>query len=475
MLISRRRFMSTSLAGMCAMTLSGCATTAQRTARAGRPPNVLFIGIDDLNDWVGCLGGHPDTRTPHLDRLAGRGTLFTRAYCAAPTCNPSRAALLTGIRPSTSGIYRNNQPMRLSPVLRDAVTLPQHFRAAGYHAIGAGKIIHDPDPQSWDDYWPSPTMNRPQDPVPTSQPAGSKGDFTWGALDHPVRDMGDHQVADWVIEQLNRKHAQPLFLGCGFFRPHLPWHVPGAYFDRFPLEQVTLPTVKEDDLDDVPPAGRERVFRSDHERITAAGAWRDCVRAYLASISFVDDMVGRVLDAFDRSPLRDNTIIVLWSDHGWHLGQKLHWRKFALWEHATRNLLAVAAPRGVAPNARCGAPVNLLDLYPTLVELCGLPSRPQLEGDSLVPLLRHPGAARVRPSLSTYRRGNHALRSQRWRYIRYADGSEELYDHQNDPLEWRNRAADPACTGVKASLARWLPEVDAADSPSRSSTAEASS
>lgn len=434
-----------------------------------RRPNVLFLAVDDLNDWVGCLGGHPQARTPNLDRLASRGVLFTNAHCNAPLCNPSRASLMTGIRPSSSGIYNNNQPMRKSPVLRDAVSLGQHFRAGGYSVMGAGKIFHGsyPDPQSWDTYFPSQTRNKPDDPVPPGLPRNGipqTAHFDWGPVNVPDEKMGDAQVVHWTIEQLNRKHSQPFFLACGLFRPHLPWYVPPKYFDLFPLNSIVLPRVKDDDLDDVPPVGVKFANPSgDHRKVIEHRQWRQAVQAYLASIAFMDAMLGRVLDAFDRSSHAQNTAVVLWSDHGWHLGEKLHWRKFSLWEEATRNVLTISAP-GVKPGQRCGRTVTLLDLYPTLSELCGLQPNPKVEGQSLMPLLRNPQAAWDRPAVTTYHKDNHSVRSERWRYIRYSDGKEELYDHREDPQEWHNLAGKAEYNFLKRDLARWLPQVNAPES-----------
>lgn len=435
---------------------------------AEKQTNVLFIAIDDLNDWTGCLGGHPDVKTPHLDRLAQRGVLFTNAFCAAPACNPSRAALMTGIRPSTSGVYHNSQPWRQSPVLRDAVTLPQHFMSHGYRAVGSGKIYHGrfPDPDSWQDYWPSKIKTKPQDPTPPAQAMPLNGipntkHFDWGPLQVPKEQMGDWKVANWVINQLNSKHRQPFFLACGFFRPHLPWYVPQQYFDIYPLDEITLPNVKDNDLDDVPPIGKKMAGLRDHENVIKYHQWRKAVQGYLASISFADECVGRVINALDDSSYRDNTIIVLWSDHGWHLGEKLHWRKFALWEEATHNVLMFVAPGVAVQGGRCSAPVNLIDIYPTLIDLCHLGPRDELEGVSLLPLLKNPAANWERPAVTTFGRNNHSVRSERWRYIRYADGTEELYDHENDEMEWTNLANDPEYSSVKQELAKWLPKINA--------------
>ncbi len=443
-------------------TIPAMSTLAQE--RHKERQNVLFIAIDDLNDWIGCLGGHPDVKTPNMDRLASRGVLFTHAYCAAPACNPSRASLMTGILPSTSGVYHNPDPWRQSPVLKDAVTIPQHFMAHGYRVVGGGKIYHGgfPDPPSWQEYFPDQKKNKPDDPMPKARPLNgipNAAHFDWGPVDAEDKDMGDWKVADWAIGELSRKQDKPFFLGCGFFRPHLPWYVPKKYFDMYPADRVTLPNVKENDLDDVPPMGR-RMARpeGDHRKVIEHNQWRKAVQGYLASITFVDTCVGRVIDALDASACKDNTIVVLWSDHGWHLGEKLHWRKFALWEEATHDVLMMVAPGITKPGQRCARPVSLLDLYPTLIELCGLKPRRQLHGRSLMPLLKSPTAEWDRPALTTHGKDNHSVRSARWRYVRYSDGSEELYDHDKDELEWTNLAGNPDYAAVKKELIRWLPK-----------------
>ena len=296
-------------------------------------------------------------------------------------------------------------------------------------------------------------------------PAANKH-FDWGPLDVPVEQMGDWQVADWVIGQLGKQHEKPFFLGCGFFKPHLPWHVPRKYFDMYPPDKITLPNVKEDDLDDVPPIGKHMALKEgDHASVLEHNEWRHAVQGYLACISFVDDCVGRVIAALDKCPHRDNTIVVLWSDHGWHLGEKLHWRKFSLWEEATHNMLTIVAPSVTSPGGRCPATVNLLDIYPTLVDLCGLDAKKELEGNTLLPMLKYPQAKWDRPTLTTHERNNHSVRSDRWRYIRYKDGTEELYDRSIDEMEWNNLANDPQYADVKKDLQKWLPTTNAEDVP----------
>ncbi|GMW03237.1 MAG: iduronate-2-sulfatase [Candidatus Hydrogenedentota bacterium] len=427
-------------------------------------PNVLFIPMDDLNDWIGCLGGHPDAKTPNIDRLAAKGVLFTHAYCAAPVCNPSRTAIMTGLRPSSTGVYYNSQPWR--PVMPDAVTLQQYFHANGYRTMGGGKIYHGgfEEPENWDEYF-----KRPADPEPPKLPMndipGNESHFDWGPLQASDEDMGDWKVVDWAISKLQEKHESPFFLAAGMIRPHLPWYVPQKYVDMFPADKVTIPTIKDDDLSDVPAMGREFARTADHRSVIESDNWGKAVSCYLASIAFADACVGRLVDALEKSPHADNTIIVLWGDHGWHLGEKTHWRKFALWEEATRNPLIIAAPGIAKAGGRCDRPVSLLDLYPTLVDACGLPPKDSLEGQSIVPLLRDPAAYWQRPAVTTYGQNNHAVRNERWRYIRYADGGEELYDHSNDPLEWTNLAGRVELTDLKKEMAKWMPSVNVPNAP----------
>jgi len=443
------------LFAFCLNICSHSITAAKQPAQPNRP-NVLFIAVDDLNDWIGCLDGHPDCKSPNIDRLAERGMLFNRSYCAAPACNPSRVALLTGILPSSSGVYLNSHAWR--PVMPDVVTLPQLFMKHGYRVVGGGKIFHGgfPDKASWHEYF-----KKGGDPKPNNTPVNGikkTAHFDWGPVAADDKQMNDYRVTSWAIEELNKQHDKPFFLACGIFRPHLPWYVPQKYFDMFPADKVTLPVVKDDDLDDVPPAGR-RMARpeGDHKKVIESNNHHKAVQGYLASIAFADAQVGRLLDALDNSRHADNTIVILWGDHGWHLGEKHHWRKFSLWEEADRAPLMMVVPGMTKPGQKCQRTVSFMDVYPTLADLCGLPIGDHLDGKSLRPLLENPIAAWNRPALTTHGRLNHAVRSERYRYIRYADGSEELYDHQFDPMEWKNLAGDPQHAKVKKDLGRWLP------------------
>lgn len=417
-------------------------------------PNVLFIAIDDLNDWVGVLGGHPQAKTPNIDRLARMGILFTHTYCAAPACNPSRVSLLTGLRPSSTGIYHNPNPWRKA--LPNVVTLPRYFFNNGYRVWGGGKIFHGsfPDPSAWHEYFQG--QNKfPANKMPKN---GIGGNMTWGPLSVEDDAMPDTQMTDWAIKKLAQKHDQPFFLAVGYIKPHLTWHAPQKYFKMHPLAKVELPKVNESDLNDIPPAGIKMAKpQGDHRKITEKGVWKEAVQAYLATSTYMDGQLGRLLDALAKSPHAENTIVILWSDHGWHLGEKEHWRKFALWEEACRVPMIAVVPGMTQPGRRCDRTVNLMDIYPTLVELCKLPERKDLHGHSLVPLLKNPKAKWEHPSITTHGRNNHAVRTEQWRYIRYADGSEELYNHDADPMEWTNLARDPKYMDVKKDLAKYLP------------------
>ena len=442
-------------------------------------PNVLFIAVDDLNDWVGKLGGHPQARTPNMDLLSSRGLLFTKAYCSAPSCNASRSSVLTGMRPSTTGIYINSHDWRQASILKNAVTLPHHFKNSGYLTMGAGKLFHAhtffdkknlegySDPDAWDAYFPSKTQQMPEEVVPETWPLNSskkfyRGHFDWAPLQISNLDMADAKVVDWASKQLAKTHKKPLFLSVGIYRPHVPWYVPKKYFDRFPINEIQLPKHLSNDLGDIPVAGKAMAKRHWHKWINENNQWEKAVQAYLASLAFADDMVGNLIKSLDKGPLSKNTIIILWGDHGYHLGEKESWEKFALWEDTTHVPLIIVDPRRTKSRTQCESPVSLLDLYPTLIEMCGLRLPPQkLEGRSLVNSLIRPMEKTGRVVITTQGRGNHAVRSSRYRYIRYADGSEELYDHKTDSHEWNNLSLDPGLVKVKSELMDYLPKFNA--------------
>ena len=453
---------------------------------AGEPrQNVLFIAVDDLNHWVGHLDGHPGTRTPNIDRLASEGATFSRAYGAAPLCNPSRVSLLTGVMPAHSGVYGNFEELREQ--LPDAVTLPQYFRRHGYSVKGAGKIFHRSlpgDDDAWDEYFASWKSTLKKADAEKESPPQKKSKFTiegmwapWGPLDADDSEMIDAQNADRIIAELEGVHDKPFFLAYGTHQPHLSWEVPRKYFEMHPRDSVVLPKVIDNDLDDIPPFGRRLAAEvldisndidhaapgGDHANVLKYNQWQAAVQGYLASISFADAQVGRVLDALAESPHAGNTIVALWGDHGYHLGQKEHWRKHTLWEDGLRTTLVISAPGIAGRNVRSDRVVSLLDLYPTLIELAGLDPREGMDGQSLVPLLKQPDLPWSRPVVSTYGFQNHSIRTERWRYIRYHDGTEELYDHDADPYEWTNLAVEPVndeYREVMNQLAAHLPEVN---------------
>ena len=420
-------------------------------------PNVLFIAVDDLNHWVGHLGRNPQTITPNLDRLADMGVSFAHAYCAAPACNPSRAALMGGMRPSTTGVYHNSDDYR--PHIRPEQTLNSHFRVNGYRVVGAGKIYHGSFGRrgEWDDYAKKkPIKNE------GSYVAKDFGGVRWAQLKGDDTAVGDYQTVSYCIEQLRAEHDKPFFIACGIFRPHMPWSVPKKYFDMHPIDQIQIPPHTQSDLDDIPPAGLKMAKpQGDHKKITDAGAWAEAVQAYLASITYADGQLGRLLDAFDNSAFRDNTIIVLWGDHGWHLGEKQHWRKFALWEEATRAPLIWVVPGVTSKGVICDATVDFMSIYPTLCELAKLPVPDHCDGVSIASLLKDPAAKWTRPAITTHGYKQHAVRTKSFRYIRYEDGSEELYDEAKDPYEWTNLAGNANYSDTIERLKQLLPEKNA--------------
>ncbi len=430
-----------------------------QAAEPPRKPNVLFIAVDDLNHWVGYLGRNKQTSTPNIDKLAARGLRFTHSYAAAPVCNPSRAALMSGLRPFTTGVYENNDDWRM--VIPEALTLPTTFRNAGYFVAGAGKIYHESYARrtEWDDYLDKPGS----DPEPAGNDKGV-GSIRFAPTDAKDEDYRDYRSVTYGIEQLEKKQDKPFFLAIGLHKPHMPWFVPRKYYDLHPLKDIELPPHIADDLADIPPAGvRMARPEGDHKAIIEAGRWKDAIQGYLAAISFADVQVGRLIDALDKSAYRDNTIIVFWGDHGWHLGEKEHWRKFTLWEEATRAPLIWVAPGVTRPGSVTDRAVDYMTIYPTLTDLAGIPTPHHVQGKSIRPLLSEPQAPWDGHAITTYLFNNHTVRTEDWRYIRYANGDEELYDENKDPYEWINLAMKPEFAGKKDELAQFFPTKNAPD------------
>ena len=464
-------------------------------------PNVLFIAVDDLNDWIGCLDGHPQAETPNMDRLAKRGVLFTNAHCAAPACNPSRAAVFSGLMPARTGVWSNDSH-RIDAASPKTVLLPHLFRNEGYETLGTGKMLHgkvtglfeesynvnqrwSPFPKNDVRYTkvelPSkgtsnprhlmkdslgrqvvlPINRMPSDRKP-NKPDGES--FDWGGFDVPDADFGDTKLTSWSMGKLRKGLGgkKPFFLGVGYYRPHIPLFAPQKYFERFKDEPGKLPFVVTDDLNDVGPMAvkwaREPVTAGSHDTVLKHRQWSAAVEAYLACTTYVDYEIGRLLETLDKSNASQDTWIVLWSDHGWHLGEKEHWGKWTGWERSTKVPLIVVPPKRLAKQfapkgSRCDQPVGLIDLFPTLTDACGLSAPNNLDGESLLPLLRDPSKQAGRVLVTTFDKGNVSLRTIRWRYIRYSNGEEELYDLKNDPNEWSNLSEDPRFAKVKERLA----------------------
>ena len=447
-----------------ALTLA-CLLALSAVAQEARRPNVLFIAIDDLNHWVGHLGRNPQTRTPNIDRLASQGVAFSKAYCTAPACNPSRASLMSGQRPSTTGCYLNSQNWR--PGISEDKLLNSHFARAGYRVYGAGKIYHGAGDRggAWDDYFPGEKSG-----ALTLHPSAKDdgvGGIKFGPLANADEEMPDYAVVSYGLKRLAEPAGdKPFFLAVGLVKPHMPFSVPKRWFDLFPLETIELPPHRADDLADIPVAGVKMAGpEGDHALMVKSGRWKEAVQAYLATIAFCDAQVGRLLDALERSPHRDNTMVCLWSDHGWSLGEKQHWRKFALWEEPTRTVFVWRAPGVTRPGGVCGRPVDFSCIYPTLCSLAGRPLPAHLDGRDITPLLKDPAAPWAQPALTTQGFKNHTVRSEAWRYIRYANGDEELYHDAEDPLEYANLAGKSEFAARKSELAAFLPKADAADLP----------
>ena len=426
---------------------------------APKKPNVLLISIDDLNDWVGCMGGHPQAKTPNIDRVARMGTLFNNAHCQSPVCNPSRASMMTGRYPHTSGVYFLSPDLKEAPVLKNLKTMPEVFADHGYKTMAAGKIYHTRDHRFFQSYKPTGGFGpRPQKKI--SQPHGHPL-WDWGIFPDDDNLMPDMKCAKWAVDQLSQKHDKPFFMGVGFYRPHVPMFATKKWFDMHPKDKIKLPAVPSDDLKDLSQyaidlTNLEHVSPT-HEWVTGAGQWEHAVQSYLASVTFADHCLGLVLDALEKSEYADNTIIALFSDHGFHLGEKERWAKRSLWEDGTRVPVVVAAP-GHKAAQKTDRPAELLDVFPTLLELAGLPKDETQEGQSLVPLMKKPQREWNHPAITSFGLGNYSIRSTNYRFIQYFDGSRELYDLRDDPHEWKNLIDNPKMKKVIQEHASFIPQ-----------------
>lgn len=435
-------------------------------ALAESRPNILFIAIDDMNDWTGFLGGHPQAQTPNMDELAEKGVNFTNAHCSAPGCSPSRNALLFGVEPFKSGLYAFYDHAGFPEDLMTPYTpMTELFKVNGYNTYGSGKIHHRRDPTSteWTEFYKKEKTNPLKFDEASGYRQGTSYKMNFSPTLNPLEDHTDYKNTSFGVDVLSREHDQPFFLAVGIIRPHLPFICPKRFFDLYP-EEVAPPRINPDDWADIPAVGRAMAKGSDDRRFKRDAAWNKVRRAYLACISWADFNVGRLLDALEASEYADNTIIVLWSDHGYALGEKKHFRKFALWEETTRVPFIILDTReqGTATGRTVADGVSLINIYRTLAELTGLDAPEYVDGFSLVPQLKDPGTPILEPAICSWGRGNYTVRDRNWRYTRYFDGSEELYAHSSDPDEWINQANKPEFSGIKRRLALRMPEKEAA-------------
>ena len=440
-------------------------------AKQSKKLNVLFIAIDDQNDWIGCMGGHPMVKTPNMDSLAEQGTLFMNAHCQAPLCNPSRTSLMTGLRSTTTGVYGLAPWFRNVPAMKDVVTLPQHFKKSGYKTYCTGKIFHGGRPgkkkpaiQEFDIWGPHGGVGvRPEKKLIPPTPMGNHPLMDWGCFPHKDEDKGDYKITSWAVEQLAQApEDEIMFLSVGYFLPHVPCYATQKWFDLYPDDDSVIPPILKSDRDDIPRFAWYLHWKLPEPRLKwmeENGQVRNLVRSYLACTSFVDSQIGRLIEALKKNGRWDNTIVVLWGDHGYHLGEKGITGKNTLWENSARVPLIFAGP-GVKGGQRCLQTAELLDMYPTLIDLCGLPKNDKLEGLSLMPQLKNALTKRERPAITSHNQGNHAVRSERYRYIHYADGSEEFYDMNSDPDEWKNLAKDERYAELIRNHRKWLPKKD---------------
>jgi arylsulfatase A-like enzyme len=473
--MNRRSFLST-------MAVSGAGVAlAQQLKSKGY--NILFIAIDDLNDWVGCLGGNPQAITPNFDRYAKEhGMVMNKAYCPSTVCGPTRSAILTGKHATHTGVYGNGQNLKHAPKAKDLETLPEYFGHRGYYTLSSGKIFHKHgDAAGLDEgQWAflehvsehgsnGKTLWEEKPEVDGIKAAGTP--FAWGAVEGPTEKTKDYVTCKWAADQLERDFdGKPFFLAVGVSKPHLAWYVPQEFYDLYPLDKIKQVPIKYDDLDDIVRADGKPIFKPGDRFLLAekTGMHKNAQRAYLACVSYADHCLGVLFDALEKSKYADRTIVMIWGDHGWHLSEKMHYGKTELWEESARVPFIVNVPGLTPPNFKCDGVVNLIDMYPTLIELCGLPPNKENDGRSFAPLLAYPSMEWNEPTLTTYQYKNHSLTDGRYRYTWYggkADGAEELYDHSNDPLEHTNLASNPEYKEIIARLKKYLPTHHEPDSP----------
>lgn len=464
MMFSRRAFWTGALASFAV--LGGCGLRQMAGASPGAT-NLMLLIIDDLNDWVTALGDHPQVSAPNIDALAASGTVFANAHAQAPICGPSRASLFSGLYPAQTGIYGQIPDRRLGPAVAavsPTMLLPQYLRAQGFRAGGAGKVSHQGAQEGMFDEYLTSELEYGPNPEQRFKWFDTRTHTDWGAYPDSDEEMRDHQTASWGVDFLERQGDRPFMLALGFVRPHVPWYVPQRWLDMFPLDEIQLPVVRADDLEDVPQAGRDLADVPQMPTLEWAmenAEWRPIMQGYLASIAFADHCVGIAMEGLRAAGHADDTLVCLVSDNGYHLGEKQRFAKMSLWERSTRVPLIFSGP-GIAVQVFTD-PVGLIDIFPTVLDMLELPANPENAGRSLRPVLTGSGTLPLRPQLSVYGAGNYAVIDPRYRYIRYADGSEELYDHESDPMEWHNLADNADMAAVKARLGAYIPASAVAD------------
>ena len=446
--------------------------------------NVLFIAIDDLNDWIGCFDGNSQVKTPNLDYFnASGGMVMFNAHCSSTVCGPSRSSLLSGKYPHQTGVYGNKNNMRIADKTKNLITLPQYFSAHGYHTLSRGKVFHkhplDGDKNNRDNLdhgeWAFDEWVQEKGGVapigkqfPLNGLPALDGDrsyhsigFDWApTIGNDETLMKDYITAEWAVEQLQtRSFEKPFFMAIGFSKPHLPWYVPQKYFDMYPLDEIILPKTIPNDLDDILNRFKKPVKpHGTWIRVERAKRHKEAVQAYLATITFLDDCIGVLLDGLAKSSYAENTIVMLWGDHGWHLGEKQKYGKTQLWQESCRVPMMVKVPNVTPKNKKCRGIVNLIDMYPTLVDLCGLPRNPENDGKSFAELIYNPDLEWNKPTLTDYNFGGHRVYDGRFSYIVFIEqGIEELYDHQIDPMEWNNLSENEEYAVVKSRLKALIP------------------
>jgi arylsulfatase A-like enzyme len=446
--------------------------------QAQKKPNFLVIIVDDLNDWIEPLKGHPQTLTPNLNKLASQGVVFSQAYCQAPICAPSRAAFFSGLYPSETGNYlqvADKDLKKSNAVSAASVMLPDYLETFGYQTLGVGKLFHNGDDAKifnlfggWSGkYGPSPKESMNYDPLWYGKPTGTSTD--WGAFPQKDEEMPDYYSAEWAINQLNKKQERPFFLAVGLVRPHVPWHVPQKWYDVFPKNNLSFPPYLPNDLDDIPPLGLQissTPMMPTTKELLEQGRWNEVIQAYLACVHFADAQIGKILDALHNSPYAAHTHVILLSDHGYHLGEKDRFAKQALWKKAIQSVLIIKTAGNTSAGKTCAAPVQLVDIYPTILDMAGIPQNKKNNGHSLLPLIQKPSFKKwPYPALTFYGPKNVSVVKDNHQLIQYEDNSQELYDLVQDPNEWKNLVLKKGKNTKANALSKFIPTTQAPLSP----------